>query len=516
MPALPENFYADWRVRGKIIPILRDDADSPPETLLQAIWQHQRLSRDQLRTMDGDPVQVLHPGFRSVEGGPDFRDAVLRFAGQGTVAGDVEVDLRAAGWRAHGHDRNPAFRRVLLHVVWDEEASSIAGPPRLALRRVLDAPIGELSVWLGNQSPRELPEIGRGRCCGPFQQLSRAAQLELLRQAASVRLRGKGEAFRARARQAGWEQALWEGLFRGLGYKHNAWPMQRLAELRPRWLSARSNPVELQARLLGASGLLPGELKAPAREPAGGRAHAGGPVSAPAYLRRVWDIWWRERDAYSDCALPPAMWRLHGVRPANHPQRRLALAAHWALKQDLPARLEHWCGETVPDAALVGSLGRVLEAGPDEFWSWHWSLNSARLKSPQPLLGESRVTDLAINTVLPWLWVRAVEGCNEALRRRIEERLFAWPAAQDNTLLQLARQRLLGASSRRVLPGAAVQQGLVQIVRDFCEHSNAVCDGCKMPALVEALVSRELKMEPAAQDLPARLASMAAAARPPA
>ncbi|MEK7707044.1 MAG: DUF2851 family protein, partial [Verrucomicrobiota bacterium] len=72
------NFYAQWRVRAGVAGVLRDDGNSPPERLLQAIWQHQRLHRDQLKTLDGETVRVLHPGFGSVEGGPDFRGAVVQ------------------------------------------------------------------------------------------------------------------------------------------------------------------------------------------------------------------------------------------------------------------------------------------------------------------------------------------------------------------------------------------------------------------------------------------------------
>jgi hypothetical protein len=31
---------------------------------------------------------------------------------------------------------------------------------------------------------------------------------------------------------------------------------------------------------------------------------------------------------------------------------------------------------------------------------------------------------------------------------------------------------------------AAAQQGLLQIVRDFCDHSNAICADCRFPELV--------------------------------
>jgi hypothetical protein len=60
------------------VQVLREDQDSPPEGLLQTIWQHQRLRRDQLKTLDGQPLRILHPGFRNVEGGPDFCGALVQ------------------------------------------------------------------------------------------------------------------------------------------------------------------------------------------------------------------------------------------------------------------------------------------------------------------------------------------------------------------------------------------------------------------------------------------------------
>src|SRR6266849_3186004 len=92
------NFYSQWRVRCGAAPLLREDDESPPERLLQSIWQPQRLLREQLKTLDGHTVRVLHPGFRSVEGGPDFRGAVVQIGNEPPRTGDVEVDLRSNGW----------------------------------------------------------------------------------------------------------------------------------------------------------------------------------------------------------------------------------------------------------------------------------------------------------------------------------------------------------------------------------------------------------------------------------
>jgi hypothetical protein len=468
---LPASFYAQWRIRHQVATLLRDERDSPPERLLQAIWQHQRLLRDQLTTLDGRTVRVLHPGFGNVESGPDFRAAVVRFGDDPPRSGDVEVDLRANGWRMHGHDRNPDYRNVILHVVWEADRTA-GGPPLMCVRTALDAPLGELSLWLERETVKPLPENLRGRCSAPLRGFSQEQLLGLLHQAADVRLQAKAAQFQARARHVGWEQALWEGLFRALGYKHNVWPMQCIAETRPRWADGARSPLALQARLLGISGLLPTELR-------------GAQAGKDHYLRKIWDHWWRERDEFGDCRLPPKLWRFHGLRPANHPQRRLALAAHWVCAGELVARIENWCAASIPTRALLDSLIEILHIERDEFWSWHWTFRSARLKKSQPLLGATRVTDLAVNVILPWLWTRAGEGGNQEFQHEIERRYHDWPSAEDNALLRLARQRLLGGAARSVLRGAAAQQGLIQIVRDFCDHSNAVCDDCSFPALVK-------------------------------
>jgi hypothetical protein len=473
-----ENFYAVWRQQCRAVNFLRDAGSTPPEKLLQAVWQHQRLQRDQLKTADGKNVRVLHPGFASAEGGPDFRGAVLQFENEPPVSGDVEIDLVPAGWHAHGHDQNPSFKNVILHVVWEEvqspKSNAQSRPIMLALKNSLDAPITELALALENESG--LPAALRGQCSSPLRELPEPQLAEILHAAANVRFQNKAAAMLARAKNSGWEQALWENLFRALGYKNNIWPMQNLAESKARWSRGATSAFEIQARLLGVSGLLPNEL-----------THAQ--KCSDTFLRRAWDVWWRDRDEFETCILPRELWKFHGLRPANHPQRRLALAAHWLASENLVSKIEAWGAAELPEKKLADSLHEIFQVEHDEFWSWHWSFKSARLVKPLPLLGAARVTDLAVNVVLPWLWIRAKEGGNEKFQREVETRFFAWPAAEDNSVLKLARQRLLGTSSARVLSSAAQQQGLMQIVRDFCEHSNAICADCRFPELVQSLKS---------------------------
>jgi hypothetical protein len=486
VPGLPPGFYARWRAQNESRLLLRErDGTHPPERLLQSVWHHQRLQRDQLQTVDGRTVRVLHPGFWNHEAGPDFRGAVVQIGREKARSGDIEIDLERRNWKAHQHHGNPAFANVVLHVVWNAGPGGPNALPTLALEPFLDAPLNEMQSWAGSAAAPIWPEALQGACCAPLGRLTPEQSGGLLQQAALVRFQRKALELEIRARQAGWEQALWEGLFRALGYKQNIWPMQRVAELLPRLNEPGQSLPAWQARLFGVSGFL-GEAHEKSRQ--------------HEYIQTLWDHWWRDREKFDEDVLPKTLWRLNGLRPANQPQRRLALAAHWLAWQNFPARLEGWFTTGPAAAPPPQSLLACLLPPQDDFWSRHWSFQSPRLAKPQPLLGESRATDLAVNVILPWFWTRARAGRNERLTELAEERFLAWPAAQDNSLLRLARQRLLGRQTAGCVKSAASQQGLLQIVRDFCDHSNAVCADCSFPDVVGQLLGEGQSVNKRNQD----------------
>lgn len=79
--------------------------------------------RGPLRLLDGRRLQVVFPGVPGGASGPDFRGAILD-AGGDLLRGDVELHLRTSGWRAHGHQRDPAYAAVVLHVVGEDDAGA--------------------------------------------------------------------------------------------------------------------------------------------------------------------------------------------------------------------------------------------------------------------------------------------------------------------------------------------------------------------------------------------------------
>lgn len=471
---LPEpGFYRSVRSVPTATAVFAEQTGPPlPERWLQQVWRHQRLQRRRLRTADGRRLRILHPGFWNRGHGPDFSGALVAFDDLPARRGDIEVDLVPSGWFQHGHHRNPDFRKVLLRVVWSAEDARNEppeAPPLLALRERLDAPIADLGPWLDAEAPGLSPSWLQGRCSGPLNRLPPEIARALVAQAADVRLDRKAEEFAARAAGLGWERALWEGVFGALGYRHNTWPMRHLAEALEIDGSSRGrNRLDWEVLLLGTAGEL---------EPRPG-------LRESPRLRELWHQWWRLRDGLREERLPPEAWHRVGIRPANSPQRRLALAARWLAEGDLAARLDAWIREDLPDRRAAAELRRRLMCGDDGFWSRHGTLTSAESPRPMRLLGPSRFTDLAVNVFFPWLLARGRHRSDGPAPEDIHRRYHRWPRGQDNAVLRQVRLRLAGPAEGTLPRTAAVQQGLLQIARDFCGRSDALCHGCRFPALV--------------------------------
>ncbi|MBC8213235.1 MAG: DUF2851 family protein [Candidatus Marinimicrobia bacterium] len=62
-------------------------------------------------------IKVIHPGFRNNYSGPDFKQAVIQFSDGQIKRGDVEIHVNNSDWEKHHHRNNPAFQKVILHVI---------------------------------------------------------------------------------------------------------------------------------------------------------------------------------------------------------------------------------------------------------------------------------------------------------------------------------------------------------------------------------------------------------------
>ena len=208
-------------------------AAEPPggEAALQRRWATGQWPWPWLHPEGGGPPLRVHFAGRWNHGpGPDFRGAILLDAAGRARRGDVELHRRPAGWRSHGHHRDPAYARVLLHVVGGGGRASVGPPAAL------------LPPPQADSQPPPSPPCARvaQRAGGPAvaARLRRLARARLMRKAALLRRR-RAE-WRARGRTDGDELLVGWAFARALGMPHNAalcgagleavWP--RISDLR--------------------------------------------------------------------------------------------------------------------------------------------------------------------------------------------------------------------------------------------------------------------------------------------
>ncbi|HRZ84295.1 MAG TPA: DUF2851 family protein, partial [Candidatus Hydrogenedentes bacterium] len=200
------------------------ETGAPPEAALQRFWAEGALVGEALQTLENHRVRIVAPGWANKAEGPDFLGAQVEFNGV-LHGGDVEIHQVPGGWRGHGHHRDPRYRDVILHVVWDAGRSPARLPATpegraLATLSLNSPPAAELfQRWERSRETETLPEPSAcGRCARELSCEQRDAVTAFLDLAGEWRILEKARDLRERAAVAGLEQALYEALLRACGY----------------------------------------------------------------------------------------------------------------------------------------------------------------------------------------------------------------------------------------------------------------------------------------------------------
>src|SRR3954447_6586933 len=210
------------------------------ELTVSRAWNAGWVRPGALRTTDGRPVTVVYRGRWTFGFGPDFRGALIAF-GSDLRQGDVEVHLRASGWREHGHHLDPAYNSVILHVALDADshAGATVPPcrrqdgtvtPTLTLRPALRGP---LELLPPDPALPPLGAIAADQCIAEVTPGDRAGALAALDRAGDARLTAKAATIEASFTAATPGQVLYAGLLDALGYTRNRAPMAALAGTLP-------------------------------------------------------------------------------------------------------------------------------------------------------------------------------------------------------------------------------------------------------------------------------------------
>lgn len=422
----------------------------PDELELQAMWFNGQFGRDFTST-SGKKIQIKQFGFWNRSAGPDFLHAAITIDGK-THAGPLEIDTRSADWEQHGHDVNPVFNSTILHVVF--EPASIQHFTRTEDHREVPKVVVPLAVIqatllapLSDSAPMHM-----GRCQQPLANTPVGRINELLEQAAKHRCKVKASRLQAIRMSHSKDQSLWIALAESLGYRPNRLPMVLLAQRLP-ISELKSKGERIPALIFGTSEFLHPDI------------HKKAPEDSQQWLENLWKTWWQDRNTYQLDAGRKIQWILHGNRPINHPQRRLAtlavIAKHWNTYRKLSAQPK--------------SLVEWLSSLTDPFWSWHYTLISKASSKKLSLIGKDRIHDLIINHLLP---LKVIEG--EAGAWSFYQSL---PAPAINEKVKRAHFRLFGNrdDAKQFLKKSWHHQALLQIYQDFCLEDTTECKDCPFP-----------------------------------
>lgn len=416
------------------------------ELLLAQVWNAQWLAPE-LRTSEGQALRVVYRGVWTHADGPDFTGALLEIGGR-LVTGDVELHRRASDWLAHGHHLDPAYERVALHVVLDDDLGrpvrrrSGERVPTLVLSTCLPGPLASFPALPGL---RPLGAIGFDYCAPQVAATAPERVIQVWEAAGDVRLAEKVARIAARLTLEPPAQTLYWLLLDALGYSRNREGMRGIAERLPydhldSRLAGRSTDERRQRAaglLLGVGGFLP---LSPADEELAGLS--------PREARAIEQAWQAHGEAWRGLELPPTTWRLHRQRPANHPLRRL-LALAWLLAREdeglLPALLDRLVR---PDAA------RAIQ-------SW--------LARDNPYLGEGRAHEIVVNVAVPFALAYGEAAGQEEIVSAAGELWARLPAGRGNAIARRTAEQICGPHRLR-LSTARAEQGLLQLYHAGCRQ----------------------------------------------
>lgn len=423
-----------------------------PEILLHYIWQKLLFSGYPQQTTDGRAVRVLSSGEHNLHSGPDFRNVHLLIGEQEWI-GEVEIHVSSSDWYRHKHHLDPAYDRLVLHVVRhaDKMVFNSNGDP--IAQMVLNYPMdrdyltGLLRDAFDMDSPFAVHPCSRRLLTNPnlltagWRQVLLEQRLECKRQSILKILE---------IMHGSWEQAFYITLSRNFGFHTNSLPMEQLAIQTPlACLQKHHNSLfQLTALLLGQSGLLN-----PAFNPGGEGLR---PLSAEE--EALWHEYEFLSTKFSLVPLEGRIWKRGRVRPANSPENRIRQFAHLI-----------WQSEFL--------FSRLMDAEDLETMVSHLSLReveadlAVRVRPALPL-GRDSIDVIIMNTAIPYQYAYALARGGEPHKTLTTAvaRMAGLPA-ESNTIIRQWRE--LGQTIRN----AADTQALIHLYQNYCQpHQCVACD----------------------------------------
>ena len=374
------------------------------EELFQFLWRKRAYNSTNLKTTAGDAVFVINPGKQNRDSGPDFLNARVRIKEIEWV-GNVELHLKSSMWNEHGHQKDPAYDNVILHVVLEDDRPVIdkngSALKTLELGQRCDAESVERYTELMGTLD-DIPCHKLIRNVEPIkvrQWLDRMLVQRLERKSSEI----EQNVFRLNGDVI---TTFFRALARSFGAKVNAAPFDRLAGSIPlRILMAhRNDRLQVEAMLFGMSGLLQGVYK----------------DEYPRALQREFKFL---RAKYDLTPMNEVAWKWHRIRPSGFPAVRIS---------QLAGSISTYTGPLMEMLELddLEALTNALRSSAHIYWKDHSQFDVPSCNVGVSM-GESAARIILINTIVPFQFYMGNARNRSELKDRAMRILEELPAEQN-------------------------------------------------------------------------------------
>jgi len=418
------------------------------EELLQFIWRYKLLKPVSLVTCSGNELLVLRPGDLNVDAGPDFFNAQIRL-NTITLVGNIELHIRTSDWLKHNHQQNRSYDNIILHVVYEHdvelEQNTNNNVEVLELKNFIDDKTLQVYEHLSTTKSR-LP------CAAQLAQVNDLKFVSWMERMTIERLEEKvkriGEYYHLF--KGDYSQTFYTCLLRNFGFKVNGLPFELIAKQLPLHLLLRhtDNPVQLEALLLGMSGLLENQFE-------------------DKYIRGLQNEFDHLKNKYRLTPLQKELFKFSKLRPANFPTIRLVQFAGLVYSNPGIFISPH-------KTKSYKELMNALKIEPDGYWKNHYKADGKRTEKVVSF-GAASAENLIINTFAPFFFFYAKKIAKPEYTQATME-LLNNCRAESNTKTRLFAQR------KDDLSNAAASQAIINLYDNYC--ASRKCLKCGIAAAI--------------------------------
>ncbi len=412
------------------------------EVLLQYLWQNKLIQPVGLKTLNGEPVVIVHQGRHNTNAGPDFLEAKIKI-GNTLWVGNVELHVKSSDWFKHYHQHDEAYKNIILHVVYEsDKVHTSPSFPEMEVKDNIPLDLVErYSQLMGNQNPIACASQNLS-----YDDLKWSMFLEsLLIERWEQRLHEWRTILSHKNND--WRSLLYYRLAANFGFHINRDAFLQLAQSLPLNIIAkhRTNLVQVEALLFGNAGLLHNKPTDDYEASLEQEYH---------YLRRKYQLE----------PIKAHLWKFMRLRPQNFPTIRIAqFAALLHQSESLFSKMME-----ISDAE---SLMQILKVSASTYWDNHFRFGEQTEKSTPKKLGADAITNILINTVAPMQFLYAKEqGKHELSDKSIH--LLQAIKPENNNIIRLWEK--LG----RKATDAAQTQAMLQLYNEYC--SSKKCLQCSV------------------------------------